>query len=126
MDTLACIFMPHPVRFECQLNPPNELKTVKIETATVTSVNGGKFPSLLPGTTCLLAHFTFFNFYFETNFSFMRLAELFKGCFHEVYGMNLMTERWSQAVALLVEALCYKPEGRRFKSRRGHWISQLT
>jgi hypothetical protein len=26
------------------------------------------------------------------------------------------------AVALLVEALCYKPEGRRFKSRWGDWI----
>jgi hypothetical protein len=26
------------------------------------------------------------------------------------------------AVAQLVEALCYKPEGRGFKSRWGHWI----
>lgn len=85
MDMLACIFMSLPMRFECQLNPPNELKTVKIETATVTSVNGGKFPSLVPGTTYLLSHFTFLNFYFETNFSFLNFEELLKGCLHEVY-----------------------------------------
>jgi hypothetical protein len=30
------------------------------------------------------------------------------------------------AVAQLVEALCYKPEGRGFDSRSGHWIFQLT
>jgi ABC-type enterochelin transport system permease subunit len=29
-------------------------------------------------------------------------------------------------VAWLVEALCYKPEGRGFDSQRGHWIFQLT
>jgi hypothetical protein len=28
---------------------------------------------------------------------------------------------WGHAVAQLVEALCYKPEGRGFDSRRGHW-----
>jgi hypothetical protein len=27
-----------------------------------------------------------------------------------------------RAVAYLVEALCYKPEGRGFDSRSGHWI----
>jgi hypothetical protein len=26
----------------------------------------------------------------------------------------------------MVEALCYKPEGRGFDSRLGHWIFQLT
>jgi hypothetical protein len=26
----------------------------------------------------------------------------------------------------VVEALCYKPEGRGFDSRSGHWIFQLT
>jgi hypothetical protein len=31
-----------------------------------------------------------------------------------------------QAVVYLVEALCYKPEGRGFDSRWGHWIFQLT
>jgi hypothetical protein len=30
------------------------------------------------------------------------------------------------AVALLVELLCYKPEGRGFDSRWGHWIFQFT
>jgi hypothetical protein len=29
-------------------------------------------------------------------------------------------------VALLVEAPCYKPEGRGLDSRRGHWIFKLT
>jgi hypothetical protein len=29
---------------------------------------------------------------------------------------------WGNAVALLVQALCYKPEGRGFDSRLGHWI----
>lgn len=72
MDMFACIFMSLPVRFEYQLN---ELKIVKMETATVTSVNGGKFPSLVPATTCLLPHFTFLDFYFETNFSFLPFEE---------------------------------------------------
>jgi hypothetical protein len=31
-----------------------------------------------------------------------------------------------RAVALLIEALCYKPEGCRFDSRWGHWNFQLT
>jgi hypothetical protein len=30
------------------------------------------------------------------------------------------------AVVYLIEALCYKPEGRGFESRRGYWIFQLT
>jgi hypothetical protein len=56
------------VRISAELQKaPNELKTVKIETATVTSLNGGNFPSLVPGTTCLLPHLAFLNFYFETN-----------------------------------------------------------
>jgi hypothetical protein len=36
------------------------------------------------------------------------------------------TDRKGQAVAKLVEALCYKPEGPGFDSRWGHWILQLT
>jgi hypothetical protein len=32
---------------------------------------------------------------------------------------------WGHALALLVEALCYKPEGRGFHSRWDHWVSQL-
>jgi hypothetical protein len=35
-------------------------------------------------------------------------------------------EIWGHAVALLVEALCYKPEGREFDSRWGQRIFQLT
>jgi membrane-associated PAP2 superfamily phosphatase len=35
------------------------------------------------------------------------------------------TEGKGHAVAWLVEALCYKPEGRGFDSRH-HWIFQLT
>jgi hypothetical protein len=31
---------------------------------------------------------------------------------------------YMHAVILLVEALCYKPEGRGFESRWGHWIFQ--
>jgi hypothetical protein len=31
-----------------------------------------------------------------------------------------------RAIAWLVEALCYKPEGRGFDSRWGHWAFQLT
>jgi hypothetical protein len=34
----------------------------------------------------------------------------------------LITPRWGHAVVQLVEALCYKPEGHLFNSRRGHWI----
>ena len=33
---------------------------------------------------------------------------------------------WSYAVAQLVEALCYKPEGRGFDSRWCHWNFSLT
>jgi hypothetical protein len=32
---------------------------------------------------------------------------------------------WGHAVAWLVEALCYKPKGRRFHSRWGHWIFSI-
>ena len=34
--------------------------------------------------------------------------------------------QWGHAVAQLVEALCYKPEGRGFDSRWCHWIFSLT
>jgi len=33
---------------------------------------------------------------------------------------------WGHAVAQLLEALCYKPEGRGFDSRWRHWIFSLT
>jgi hypothetical protein len=33
---------------------------------------------------------------------------------------------WEHAVAQLLEALCYKPEGRGFHSPQNHWIFQLT
>jgi hypothetical protein len=33
---------------------------------------------------------------------------------------------WGHAVAQLVEALCYKPEGRGFDSRWYHWNFSLT
>jgi hypothetical protein len=33
---------------------------------------------------------------------------------------------WGHAIEYVVEALCYKAEGRGFESRRDHWISQLT
>jgi hypothetical protein len=33
---------------------------------------------------------------------------------------------WGMAVPQLVEALCYKPEGRRFESRECHWNFSLT
>jgi len=39
------------------------------------------------------------------------------------FAVKLLTERLGHAVALLVEALHYKPEGRGSDSRRCHWIS---
>jgi hypothetical protein len=36
------------------------------------------------------------------------------------YFVNIII--WGHAVALLVEALCYKPEGSGFDSLRSHWI----
>jgi hypothetical protein len=33
---------------------------------------------------------------------------------------------WGYAVAQLVEALCYKPEGRGFNSRWSHWNYSVT
>jgi hypothetical protein len=36
------------------------------------------------------------------------------------------TEYKGHTAEWLVEALCYKPEGRGFDSQRGHCISQLT
>jgi hypothetical protein len=39
---------------------------------------------------------------------------------------ELLTTVRGHAVAELVEALFYKPEGRGFESRLGHWIFQLT
>jgi hypothetical protein len=72
------------VRISAELqNPPNELKTVKIETPTFTSVNGGNFPYVVPSTMCLLPRLIFLNFDSEINF--VHLEELFKGCLHEVY-----------------------------------------
>jgi hypothetical protein len=37
-----------------------------------------------------------------------------------------LTDGWGNAVAQLVEALHYKPEGRGFDSRWCHWIFSLT
>jgi hypothetical protein len=39
---------------------------------------------------------------------------------------NIRSVSWGHAVAYMVEALCYKPEGLGFDSRRGHWIFQFT
>jgi hypothetical protein len=38
----------------------------------------------------------------------------------------LYFDTWGHAVAQLVEALRYKPAGRRFDSRRSHWNFSLT
>jgi len=40
--------------------------------------------------------------------------------------MELLRINWRHAVAQLVEALRYKPKGRRFSSRWCHWNLSLT
>jgi hypothetical protein len=40
--------------------------------------------------------------------------------------MYMLALPWQYAVAQLVEALRYKPEGRGFDSRRDHWDFSLT
>jgi len=44
---------------------------------------------------------------------------------YENFGL-LLNFYWGHAVAQLVEALCYKSEGRGFDSRCCHWIFSLT
>jgi hypothetical protein len=42
------------------------------------------------------------------------------------YLFMVSTMSAGHTVAQFAEALCYKPEGRRFDSRSGHWIFKLT
>jgi hypothetical protein len=45
---------------------------------------------------------------------------------HSLRYFILLLPLWGHTATQLVEALCYKPEGRGFDSRWGHWIFQLT
>jgi hypothetical protein len=53
------------------------------------------------------------------------LTELLQGGFKKKNDY-LLFNNTAHLRAQLVEALCYKPEGRGFDSRSGHWIFQLT
>ena len=46
-------------------------------------------------------------------------------CEYDKIIKRYILEKW-HAVAQLVEASCYKPEGRRFDSRRCHWNFSMT
>ena len=48
------------------------------------------------------------------------------GLFAVSYEFRLLQVKWGHAVAQLVEALRYKPEGRGFESRWCHWNFSLT
>jgi hypothetical protein len=47
-------------------------------------------------------------------------------CEVETEFLNIASTFRCHAVAKLIEELCYKPEGRGFDFRLGHWIFQLT
>jgi hypothetical protein len=47
-------------------------------------------------------------------------------CYYYYHHHHHHHHHWGHAVAELVEALCYKSEGRGFDCRWGHWIFQFT
>ena len=69
---------------------------------------------------------------FDSHWCFLPLSESV-GCFYidyfvfiDSFPIFLMLYLVGHAVAQLVEALCYKPEGRGFDSRWCYWIFSLT
>jgi hypothetical protein len=75
-----------------------------------------------------MTHFShILPFYFSAHFiwfhNFLSLSECFCSGLEQFF--TIFSQHWGHAVARLVEALRYKPEGRGFASRY-HWNLSLT